>query len=159
MFGNILVPMDLDEPASSTDALSTAIRLANCFSSRLTLCSVVRDVEAIGTGQWLPLTYEQLLFEARARLNAVASKLDTQATVRVEVGTGTISGGILNVADRIAADLIVLGSHKPNLGDPVFSANAARVARRATCSVLVVRSARGTGATVAASANERVEAP
>jgi hypothetical protein len=50
-----------------------------------------------------------------------------------------VCGGVLEVARRVQADLIVLASHVPELKDYLLSANAARVARRAACSVLVVR--------------------
>ncbi|MDH3475684.1 MAG: universal stress protein [Rhodospirillales bacterium] len=37
------------------------------------------------------------------------------------------------------ADLIITGSHKPNVSDYLLGSNAARVVRHASCSVFVVR--------------------
>lgn len=138
MYKNILVAVDTDEPASWADALPVAARLARCFSARLTLCSVVRDVEAELKAEWSPIGYREMLELARVRLLELASTLPGLAA-NVEVGTGTVCRGVLAVAERVQADLIVLASHVPELKDYLLSANAARVARRAPCSVLVVR--------------------
>ena len=138
MYKNILIAVDADEPASWADALPVAAELARCFSARLTLCSVVRDVEAELEAEWSPIGYREMLELARVRLLELAGTIP-ELTVDVEVGTGTICGGVLEIAERVQADLIVLASHVPELKDYLLSANAARVARRAACSVLVVR--------------------
>jgi nucleotide-binding universal stress UspA family protein len=55
------------------------------------------------------------------------------------VGHGTAYEEILRVAGDIKSDLIVMGSHRPNMEDYLLGPNAARVVRHANCSVLVVR--------------------
>jgi len=139
MYRNILVPVDLDRPASWTEAISTASSLAKCFAAKITICSIVSDAEAIKTGEWLPISVEQLLFDARARLEGLVADAEGGMSYGVEIATGTISGGVLEIAERIGADLIVLVSHQPAVRDYVLAANAIRVARRAPCSVLIVR--------------------
>jgi universal stress protein F len=138
MYRNILVAVDADEPASWADALPAAAGLARCFSARLTLCSVVRDMEAELEAEWSPIGYREMLDLTRVRLAELASGIDGVA-VDVEVGMGTICGGILEVARRVGADLVLLASHVPGMKDLVWAGNAARVARRADCSVLIVR--------------------
>ena len=138
MYKSILIAVDADEPASWAEALPVAAELVRCFSARLTLCSVVRDVEAELEADWSPIGYREMLELARVRLLELAATLP-DLTVDVEVGTGTICRGVLEVAGRVQADLIVLASHVPELKDYLLSANATRVARRAACSVLVVR--------------------
>lgn len=137
MYRNILLAIDVDEPGAWHQALSVAVSLTKCFSGHLTLCSVLRDLESLDV-QRSPIGYREKLEVIRARLGNLASTID-DLSVDVEVGTGTICGGILEVADRVSADLIVIASHQPGPSDYVVSANAARVARRAPCSVLVVR--------------------
>ena len=139
MYRDILVPIDLDEPASWQGALSTASTIAACFSAKVTICSVVSDVDAISKGEWLPISIEQRLFDVRARLEGLVASSDLGPGYGVEVASGTISGGILEIAGRIHADLIVLASHQPAARDYVLAANAIRVARRAPCSVLIAR--------------------
>lgn len=138
MYRNILVAVDTDEPDSWAEVLSVAAKLAHCFPARLTLCSVVRDVKAELQAEWSPIGYREMLELARIRLLELAATLPG-LNVDVEVGTGTVCGAVLQLAERVQADLIVLASHVPELKDYLLSANAARVARRAACSVLVVR--------------------
>jgi len=61
--------------------------------------------------------------------------------VRVQniVSQGTIYKEILDAAERVGCDLIVMASHRPELADYLLGPNAARVVRHANCSVLVVR--------------------
>jgi nucleotide-binding universal stress UspA family protein len=139
MYRNILVPVDLDQPRHWESALSTASSLAECFSAKLTICSVVSDIEAIKSGEWLPISVEQLLFDVRARLEGLTTGVTGKMSCGIEVAAGTISGGILKIAERIGADLIVLVSHQPATRDYLLAANAIRVARRASCSVLIAR--------------------
>ena len=139
MYRNILVPVDLDHSASGSEAISTAFSLAKCFGAKVTICSVVSDARAIIKGEWLPISVEHLLFDARARLEGLVAGLDHDLNCGVEVAEGTIAGGILEIAERTAADLIVLVSHPPAAGDHLLTANAVRVARRAPCSVLIAR--------------------
>ena len=139
MYRNILVPVDLDQSESWGEAISTASSLAKCFGAKVTICSVVSSSEAILKGDWHPIGVEQLLFDARARLEGLAAKVDHDLDCDVEVAAGTISGGILEMAERISADLILLVSHQPAALDLFMAANAVRVARRAPCSVLIAR--------------------
>lgn len=45
----------------------------------------------------------------------------------------------METAAKIGADLIVIGSHRPEMGDFLLGPNAARVVRHSKVSVLVVR--------------------
>lgn len=139
MYKRILLAVDLDAPDSRIDALPTAVALARCFSAELTLCTVVRDVEAALETEWSSIGYRQILDVAKARLAALASQIP-DLVAGTEIGTGSICAGILEAAARRSADLIVLASHRHELSDYLLGANAARVVRHAPCSVLVVRS-------------------
>lgn len=139
MYSQILIAVDLDQPGSWAVALPEAAALARCNSARLTICSVVRDLKAALEAEWSPIGYREMLGLTKVRLAELASGVRGIA-VDVEVGTGTICGGILDVAERIRADLIVVASHVPGVKDHIWAGNAARVARRAECSVLIVRS-------------------
>jgi nucleotide-binding universal stress UspA family protein len=139
MYRNLLVPVDLNQPASWNKALSTASSLANCFSAKITICSVVSEIESIKQGDWLPISVEEAMFDARARLEGLVASANGEARCGVEIAAGTIAGGILEIAERISADLIVLVSHQPSARDYFMAANAIRVARRAPCSVLIAR--------------------
>lgn len=141
MYSRILIAVDLDQAGSWAEALPAATALARCYSARLTICSVVRDLQAAVEAEWSPIGYREMLDLTKVRLAELASGV-TGSAVDVEVGTGTISGGVLEIAARIRADLIVLASHGPGMKDHVWAGNAVRVARRAECSVLIVRNSR-----------------
>jgi nucleotide-binding universal stress UspA family protein len=59
--------------------------------------------------------------------------------IATTVRFGEMDQEILGFADRIAADLILLESHKPGVADYLLGSNAARVVRHAACSVFLLR--------------------
>ena len=72
---------------------------------------------------------------AKLAADAVPAEIDAATGVAF----GTVYEEILRAAERIGADLIVMGSHRPELKDYLLGSNAANVVRHARCSVLVVR--------------------
>ena len=58
------------------------------------------------------------------------------------VAVGKVYAEILAAATEINADLIVLASHNPEISDFLIGSNAAKVARHADRSVLIVRNAK-----------------
>nr|MBC8445409.1 universal stress protein [Rhodospirillaceae bacterium] len=55
------------------------------------------------------------------------------------IAEGSVYSAILKTAKKMNSDLIIIGSHRPTMGDFLLGPNAARVVRHAECSVLVVR--------------------
>ena len=139
MYSSILVPVDLEEPSSWLKAVPTALELARCFKAPLTLGTVIEDRVAALEAQWSAVGFRELLSTASARLAQLADELRGTSSMETKVGTGSIGGGILDLAEQIGADLIVLASHRPGMRDWLIGANADRVVRHAGCSVLVVR--------------------
>lgn len=140
MFGQILVPINLDEPSSWARAFPAALEIAGAHSARLTLCTVVTDSRAIQAGaQWSPISYQALMNNAAARLDMLAREFPSEIAIGLRVASGSVARGILDIAAEIDADLIVLASHRPAMKDWHIGANASRVVRHAPCSVFVVR--------------------
>ncbi len=139
MYRSILVPVDLDEPSSWEKALPTAVSLSRCFDASLALVTVVPDWNLVLEAQWSPIAFREFLDLATARLATLAGSVTEIADVGHHVETGRVYGGILAVAERLNADLIVLSSHRPEMKDYLLGANASRVVRHARCSVFVVR--------------------
>ena len=52
---------------------------------------------------------------------------------------GVVHEEILDVAEELGVDQIILAAHRPSLVDGLLGSNAARVVRHAKCSVQVVR--------------------
>jgi nucleotide-binding universal stress UspA family protein len=141
MYRNILLPVDLSDEHSWRKALPTAIALRTTFQAKLHVMTVVPDFGLPMVGQFFPEGYEA---KAHAHVAAkledfVAAQLQGDVTVKRIVATGKIYQQILRVAEQIGADLVVMGSHHPELSDYLLGPNAARVVRHADCSVMVVR--------------------
>lgn len=139
MYRSILMPVDLDQPSSWEKAIPTAVALCRCFNAPLTLVTVVPDWNLILEAQWSPIAYRELVDIATARLATLAGSVTDLPEVGHHVATGGVYGGILAVAERVKADLIVLSSHRPEMKDYLLGANASRVVRHARYSVFVVR--------------------
>lgn len=139
MYSSILVPIDLEEPSSWSKAIPTALMLARCCDARLTLMTIVTDTVAGREAQWSAIGYRELLSTAAARLALLADELRGDMPVETKVAGGGICDGIVDLADEVKADLIVLASHRPTMRDRLIGANASHVVRHAGCSVLVVR--------------------
>ncbi len=146
-FRRILIPVDIDEPSSWQIALPTARELAKAFSARVTVLTVLRDIEAIAQGVAYSLPGYRVLHDiADARLVAlVAENIPDFSSLETMVTSGTVYTGILDTARAKDTDLIVMASHRPAMKDYLLGSNAAKVARHAKCSVLIVREAVGEG--------------
>jgi nucleotide-binding universal stress UspA family protein len=141
MYRNILVPVDLSDKHSWRKALPTAVSLCETFEARLHVMTVVPSFGLPMVGQFFPEGYEAKLRQHAAKQlkEFAATQIADAIPTRRIVSEGKIYQEILKAADAIKADLIVMGSHRPELSDYLLGPNAARVVRHAKCSVMVVR--------------------
>ena len=141
MYRNILLPVDLSDQHSWRKALPTAIALSTTFQAELHVMTVVPEFGLPMVGQFFPPDYETKMHEhVAAQLeDFIAKQVPGDVAVKRIVAAGRIYQQILSVAEQIEADLIVMGSHHPELSDYLLGPNAARVVRHADCSVMVVR--------------------
>jgi len=140
MYKKILLPIDLQEQSSWQKALPAALEYCQAIGAELHLLSVFPDLPP-GMQMYLPEdTESRLAHEAAAGLDAfVAEHLPEGVTVFKHLDTGSIYHCILETAERIGIDLIVMASHRPEMSDYLVGPNASRVVRHANISVLVVR--------------------
>lgn len=141
MFSTIVVPIDLAEPESSGRALNAAIRMAQDYDATMHVVTVVPDMGMSIVGGYFPKGFEQkALDDTKIRLKAfLEDTVPADVKVKGHVVHGAIYQQILQIADTLEADLIVMASHRPAMRDYLLGPNAARVVRHATQSVLVVR--------------------
>src|SRR5690606_37307161 len=97
------------------------------------------DMVLAEEAQWSGLALRRILETARARLALLAEEFTTDGELDVHVATGRVYRGILDTADEVHADLVILASHKPKMKDFLIGENAERVVHHARCSVMVVR--------------------
>lgn len=141
MYKEILLPVDLNEENSWRKALPCALQLAKSFGARLHIMTVVPDYGMSIVGAYFPEGYEQKAIDgATEALHDFTKKhLPKGVSCQHIVRHGTVYEEILDTARSIKADLIVMGSHRPELKDYLLGPNAARVVRHADRSVMVVR--------------------
>jgi nucleotide-binding universal stress UspA family protein len=141
MYRNVLVPIDLSDKHSWRKALPTAVALCQTFQARLHVIAVMPDFGLPIVGQFFPEGYEDKVRQQAARqLKAlIAEQVPDEVPARRIIAEGKVYQEILKAAQTIPADLIVMGSHHPELKDYLLGANAAKVVRHADCSVMVVR--------------------
>ncbi|RMG91747.1 MAG: universal stress protein [Zetaproteobacteria bacterium] len=141
--GNILVPTDFSP--SSNEALRRACVLADTFGAHVHLLHVIDpvlfiDPDLIAIPPVEEMT-EALRKSAERRLGEQVRGMDTDVEifVHVEEGSGDPSRTICSFAERLPADLIVIGRHgrQGMLEHLLIGSTAERVVRHAPCSVLV----------------------
>ncbi|MEM0937205.1 MAG: universal stress protein [Pseudomonadota bacterium] len=143
MFNSILLPIDLSSKESWQKAAPLAVKMARDDGVPLHVVTVMPDY-----GMTIVGTYFEPDFEEKA-LNALGDELRTwvaahvppEINVHPHVLHGTVYDQIILAAERLGADAIVMGSHRPELKDYLLGPNAARVVRHAPQSVFVVRGA------------------
>lgn len=151
----IVVAYDFSEYASA--ALDAAVDLSRLFDAELHLLHVVQT-PAYGYGTDLsaaaPMVFAEACEAGKQRLDEVAEAIsDVPRGVESHaLEGGPVAAAIDSFAERIEADLIVMGTHgRTGLAHALIGSVAERTLRRAPCPVLTVRtvltSARQTTAT------------
>ena len=149
MTTKILVPIDLRDMPTMEKVLATAVQHAKAAKASLTVMTVVPNmVTGIDyryairgeTGGSEEFDAREIVKEALERLNEiVAERTPSGLTVDTIVRHGTVYEEILEVAEELKVDQIVIGAHRPAVSDFLLGPNTARIVRHASCSVTVVR--------------------
>ena len=141
MYRNILLAIDIDSEASWKAAVPTAVNACKHDDATLHLMVVVPDFGMSIVGSYFPEGYEKHVLEhAHEHLRDFAKEhVPEDVEYEIHVGHGRPYEEILSAAQRLQADLIVLGPHSPGAADYLLGSTASKVARFAKCSVLIVR--------------------
>ena len=141
MYSTILLPVDLEDEHSWRKPVPTALALCRAFGAALHVVTVLPEFGLPIVSQYFPPDYEpkrrqEMTDQLR---HFIAERVPAEVQVTPHLAEGTPYLQILRLAEEIGADLIVMGSHRPELRDYLLGPNAARVVRHAPCSVMVVR--------------------
>jgi len=141
MYKSILVPVDLGHVNASRRAMKTAGELAKLWQADLHVLAVLPDFGMPVVGSYFPEGFEQkALQEMKQKLaDFTNANLVEGVSAQAHAAHGTIYEEILRATETLKADLVVISAHRPELKDYLLGPNAARVARHANCSVMVVR--------------------
>ncbi|GKX58052.1 universal stress protein [Leminorella grimontii] len=142
MYKSILVPLDVMEDELSHNALKHAVSLAKMTGAKLHLLHVLPISTTIINAY--ELGYLDLKDKASAiaeeRLKHLAEEVDLpKDRVSYSLAFGSTRDEIVESTQTVQADLIVIGSRRPNIKTHLLGSNASGIVRYATTSVLVVR--------------------
>jgi nucleotide-binding universal stress UspA family protein len=140
MFKTILVPVDIDDVETARPALDRAVALADAAGGTIRLI-YVRSLVPMSYMEFVPPDFDTAQQEdATRRLAALAEGVRLpKERVSSVVTLGGVYHDVLQEAETIGADLIVVGSHRPTMATYLLGSNAASIVRHAKCSVLVIR--------------------
>ncbi|MGE0179013.1 MAG: universal stress protein [Sphingomonas sp.] len=128
----ILVGSDLSERA--TNPLGRAIRLAASTGASLSIIHATCESE---DDERCPAVHHRILTEAQIRAEELT---DVPLDLNVRISGDSPARAIIEEADRLDADLIVLGGHgAPRFRDALFGTTGTHVVRHACRPVLIVQ--------------------
>jgi nucleotide-binding universal stress UspA family protein len=136
MYKNIVVAVDIGHGELGGMLIDKAVQLLD-DGGRITLLYVLDEVPAYIAAELPQDLGERRNAEARVELKALAQ--GRSETIDIEVRMGAPAGQILQCAEDLDADLVMIASHRPGLSDYFIGSTAARVVRHAQSSVLISR--------------------
>jgi nucleotide-binding universal stress UspA family protein len=143
MYKNILVPIDLADPDLAKPAVATALMMTGQSDGTIRLVNVL-PLTPVMLAEYLPPDF--VVQQRKAAEDALAIVIKETGLEPARVSSTVRQGGIyqeiLEEANSIHADLIVMSSHRPQrhaVRTYFLGSNAGHVVRYAKCSVLVVR--------------------
>lgn len=142
MYKTILVPVDVAEDILTEHALAHVEYLAKMSEAKVHFFHALPDASAFVTAYSFGIKE----FENQAEVKAIDSlkKIMAQIDLPLEHLSYSISFGsprdeVLQLAEEIQADLIMISSRHPNVKTYFLGSNAATIVRHAKVSVMVIR--------------------
>ncbi len=145
MYSQILIP--LDGSTLAEQAIEHAIALAKAFDSHIYLLQVV--IASVSSLTPYDLDYqvtesarEAAIQQTHEYLNTIADRFrEAQVpNVNIKVIEGVVVDSILEYADHMGIDLIIMATHgRSGVSRWVFGSVAERVLRASSCPIFLVR--------------------
>lgn len=145
MYHSILVPIDISDPEFTQKIMAHVEMQSGLIDAAqihfLTVIPIFPYYASLGLAYSGEVPdQENIKNEALSMLSEIIDKFGLpKDKIKKHLALGSPKDEILNLADYINADLIVIASHHPGIINYLLGSNAAAVVRHAKCSVLVVR--------------------
>ena len=136
MYQNILVPIEMSSAAASQATIELCKSVGG-ENAKITLLHVFEEIPRWAATNLPKDIMQDSIESARKDLEAIAAALGGNVEAQIRVGHAYKT--ILDTAEEIDADLIIVASHQPGVQDFFLGSTAAKVVRHAHCSVLVMR--------------------
>ena len=134
MYNTILIALALDQ-GHAPRAFEVARKLRS-EGGKLVAVHVIEKVPNFANYYIAPGNEEKIKASAT---EAIFERIGPQADAEAVVLSGHPGRTVTEYAEKIGADCIIAGSHKPNLTDFFLGSTAARIMRYAKCSVHILR--------------------
>ncbi|KFA59529.1 universal stress protein [Gilliamella sp. wkB18] len=142
MYKQILVPIDVFEDELTKKVIphvECLAKLSNAhviFFHTLPVASAIVNAFSFGFDEFK----DKATIETEQWLNNLMDLIDLpKENLSFSIAFGNPRDEILNLAEEMQPDLIILGSRRPNIATHLLGSNASGVVRGAKTSVLVVR--------------------
>jgi nucleotide-binding universal stress UspA family protein len=144
MYKNILYPIDIFENNSWNDSLPIVKELVTKFNAKLHIMTAVPDYGMSLVSQYFPKgSVDRVIEKTKEALHQFVDENLTDDSIDIGhiivAKGGAVYQSIINTADKIDADLIMISAHRPELRDYLLGPNSAKVVRHSKRSVLVMR--------------------
>jgi universal stress protein F len=136
MYKKIIVPVDCAALDKGEKILAKASSLLDP-GGEIILLTVIEEMPGYLAIDLPADIIENAVNDGKAKMVALRQKTGIAASV--ELRSGAPAREILAAASEHGADLIIIASHIPDIGNYFIGATADRVVRHAKCSVLVDR--------------------
>jgi len=135
MYKHVLVPVALEHGSGFSKAFALAKLIADP-AAKISAVSVVEPIPGFAR-QYLPEgELDKRLDEALAKLKKI---VPDDMDVETKIVVGHPGRRIVDYAETIEADCIVISSHRPGMQDYFLGSTAGRVVRHSPCAVHVMR--------------------
>lgn len=142
MYRQILVPVDLNDKGFSDKAVELAVWHAKNSNAEIHLLNVLPGIHMSMVASYFPKdAANQMKQDVKRQLKEFADKyIDDEVIYKVHVAEGKTYTTILDHAEKLGADLIVMPSHKRSKIDKVVLGSvASKVVQNSPINVLVVK--------------------
>ena len=144
MYKDILFPVDIVAEDSWSSALPIIKEFVAKFKARLHIMTVIPDYGMSIVSQYFPQgAVQNMVNKTQKELDEFVEKNVKEKNINigqviVKKG-GTVYQSIIDTAEEINIDLIIIPAHRPELKDYLLGPNAAKVVRHSKLPVLVMR--------------------
>lgn len=142
MYKHILVPVDLNEKGFADKAVQIAVWHAKHSNAELHLLNVLPGIHMSMVSTYFPKdAAAKMKQDVKAQLKEFAKQnIDEDVVYKVYVAEGKPYSTILDYAEKLGADLIILPSHKRSKIDKVMLGSvASKVVDHSPINVMVIK--------------------
>ena len=137
MFHKIMTPVDLGHLDTLGLALQCAADLARQHGSEV--CYVGVTTQTPGPLGHTPAEYEEKLKAFVASQGSAHGHKASHMVMIAHDPTTDVDDVLLDAVKKTGADLVVMATHKPGIGDYIWPSNGGKLAAHADASVFLVR--------------------